>query len=153
MDESKVASRALDLDVEKFAAGQDHSDSGNHNARGALIKHHYHASNWPSKHPRFKHPAYEAYKNVPAEEQNKILEAREHARNPEMEEAAKEREKAQALGRFWRPSRSKRRKPGLCLRRRVHRPAARLNLNPTVPSLSRYHHHHRRRRRHNFCPV
>ncbi|KXX81257.1 hypothetical protein MMYC01_203205 [Madurella mycetomatis] len=100
MDESKVASRALDLDVEKFAAGQDHSDSGNHNARGALIKHHYHASNWPSKHPRFKHPAYEAYKNVPAEEQNKILEAREHARNPEMEEAAKEREKAQALGRF-----------------------------------------------------
>jgi len=58
MDESKIVSRVLVLDVEKFAAGQGHSDSGNHNARGALVKHHYHASNWPSKHPRFKHPAY-----------------------------------------------------------------------------------------------
>ena len=58
IDESKVVRGVLVLDVEKFAAGQGHSDSGNHNARGALVKHHYHASNWPSKHPRFKHPVY-----------------------------------------------------------------------------------------------
>ncbi|EON99936.1 putative glycosyltransferase family 32 protein [Phaeoacremonium minimum UCRPA7] len=58
LDESKVISRILVLDVEAFAAGQGHSDSGNHNARGALVKHHYHASNWPSRHPRFNHPVY-----------------------------------------------------------------------------------------------
>lgn len=58
MDESKLVSRVLVLDVEAFAAGQGHSDSGNHNARGALVKHHYHASNWPSRHPRFRHPVY-----------------------------------------------------------------------------------------------
>lgn len=58
LDESKIVSRVLVLDVEAFAAGQGHSDSGNHNARGALVKHHYHASNWPSRHPRFTHPVY-----------------------------------------------------------------------------------------------
>lgn len=58
LDESKIVSRVLVLDVEAFAAGQGHSDSGNHNSRGALVKHHYHASNWPSRHPRFNHPAY-----------------------------------------------------------------------------------------------
>ncbi|KAJ9138296.1 Alpha-1,6-mannosyltransferase Och1 [Coniochaeta hoffmannii] len=58
MDESRLVSRVLVLDVEAFAAGQGHSDSGNHNARGALVKHHYHASNWPSRHPRFRHPVY-----------------------------------------------------------------------------------------------
>ena len=41
-----------------FAAGQGHSDSGNHNARTALVKHHYHASGWPLSHPRFNHPIY-----------------------------------------------------------------------------------------------
>lgn len=58
LDESKIVSRVLVLDVEAFAAGQGHSDSGNHNSRGALVKHHYHASNWPSRHPRYNHPAY-----------------------------------------------------------------------------------------------
>ncbi|KAK4225173.1 glycosyltransferase family 32 protein [Podospora fimiseda] len=69
----------------KFAAGQGHSGSGNHNARGTLVKHHYHASNWPSKHPRFKHPAYgecvkkwdedvEVFKGLSREEQKKIFE-------------------------------------------------------------------------------
>ncbi|KAI1076657.1 glycosyltransferase family 32 protein [Whalleya microplaca] len=58
LDESKLVSGVLILDVEAFAAGQGHSDSGNHNARGALVKHHYHASNWPSRHPRFNHPMY-----------------------------------------------------------------------------------------------
>ncbi|KAK5992709.1 Initiation-specific alpha-1,6-mannosyltransferase [Cladobotryum mycophilum] len=58
MDESRLVGGVLVLDVEAFCAGQGHSDSGNHGARGALVKHHFHASNWPSRHPRFKHPAY-----------------------------------------------------------------------------------------------
>ncbi|KAI1390466.1 glycosyltransferase family 32 protein [Hypoxylon trugodes] len=58
LDESKAVRGMLVLNVEAFAAGQGHSDSGNHNARGALVKHHYHASNWPSRHPRFNHPIY-----------------------------------------------------------------------------------------------
>ncbi|KAA8629215.1 hypothetical protein SMACR_03722 [Sordaria macrospora] len=58
LGESKLVSRVLVLTVEAFAAGQGHSNSGNHDARAALVKHHYHASNWPSRHPRYKHPAY-----------------------------------------------------------------------------------------------
>ncbi|KAI9904202.1 hypothetical protein N3K66_000731 [Trichothecium roseum] len=58
MDESKIVGRVLVLDVEAFCAGQGHSDSGNHGARGALVKHHYHASGWPSRHRRYNHPAY-----------------------------------------------------------------------------------------------
>ncbi|KAK5089685.1 hypothetical protein LTR70_001526 [Exophiala xenobiotica] len=58
MDESRVVGRVLVLTVEAFAAGQGHSDSGNHNAKQALVKHHYHASKWPTNHPRYKHPVY-----------------------------------------------------------------------------------------------
>lgn len=58
MDESKVVGGILVLTVEAFAAGQGHSDSGNHNAKQALVKHHYHASQWPTSHPRYKHPVY-----------------------------------------------------------------------------------------------
>ena len=58
MGESKLVSGVLVMTVEAFAAGQGHSDSGNHNARTALVKHHYHASQWPSKHPRYTHPVY-----------------------------------------------------------------------------------------------
>ncbi|KAG5994955.1 hypothetical protein E4U52_000549 [Claviceps spartinae] len=58
LDESKVVGRVMVLTVEAFCAGQGHSDSGNHGSRGALVKHHYHASNWPSKHRRYTHPAY-----------------------------------------------------------------------------------------------
>lgn len=58
MRESKLVGGFLVLTVEAFAAGQGHSDSGNHNARGALVKHHYHASEWPLLHPRFSHPIY-----------------------------------------------------------------------------------------------
>ncbi|KAK4135548.1 glycosyltransferase family 32 protein [Trichocladium antarcticum] len=120
IDESTVVSRVLVLDVEKFAAGQGHSDSGNHNARGALVKHHYHASNWPSKHPRFSHPAYgevehcnwdpvcvkqwdddvAAWKALSQTEQNKILEAREQEHNFGLDLGGKEHEKAQALERL-----------------------------------------------------
>ncbi|KAI1090818.1 glycosyltransferase family 32 protein [Rostrohypoxylon terebratum] len=94
LDESKVVGGILVLDVEAFAAGQGHSDSGNHNARGALVKHHYHASNWPSRHPRYNHPVYgevercnwnadcvrkwdedvEAFGLLPLEEQQKRIE-------------------------------------------------------------------------------
>ncbi|TFA98307.1 Initiation-specific alpha-1,6-mannosyltransferase [Trichoderma ghanense] len=58
LDESKLVGGILVLTVEAFCAGQGHSDSGNHNARNALVKHHFHASNWPSRHPRYRHPAY-----------------------------------------------------------------------------------------------
>ncbi|KAL2869153.1 glycosyltransferase family 32 protein [Aspergillus lucknowensis] len=58
MAESKLVGGFLVLTVEAFAAGQGHSDSGNHEARAALVKHHYHASGWPNKHPRYKHPIY-----------------------------------------------------------------------------------------------
>jgi mannosyltransferase OCH1-like enzyme len=58
MGESKVVGGVLVLTVEAFAAGQGHSDSGNHNARTALVKHHYHASKWPTTHPRYSHPVY-----------------------------------------------------------------------------------------------
>jgi mannosyltransferase OCH1-like enzyme len=56
--ESKLLAGVLVLTVEAFAAGQGHSDSGNHDARTALVRHHYHASGWPSHHPRFNHPLY-----------------------------------------------------------------------------------------------
>lgn len=56
--ESKLVGGVLVLTVEAFAAGQGHSDSGNHNAKTALVKHHYHASNWPTTHPRYNHPVY-----------------------------------------------------------------------------------------------
>jgi mannosyltransferase OCH1-like enzyme len=56
--ESRLQSRILVLNVEAFAAGQGHSDSGNHDSRGALVKHHYHASGWPSRHPRHSHAMY-----------------------------------------------------------------------------------------------
>ena len=58
MAESKLVGGVLVLTVEAFAAGQGHSDSGNHNARTALVKHHYHASMWPINHPRYSHPIY-----------------------------------------------------------------------------------------------
>lgn len=112
MDESVIVNRVLILDVEKFAAGQGHSDSGNHNARGALVKHHYHASNWPSKHPRFKHPAYgeveacnwnsecvkkwdediKAFERLPEGEQKRVIEKRKKEEAERLEKARKEQE-------------------------------------------------------------
>ncbi|KAK4183607.1 family 32 putative glycosyltransferase [Podospora australis] len=120
LDESVVVNRVLVLDVEKFAAGQGHSDSGNHNARGALVKHHYHASNWPSKHPRYKHPAYgeveqcnwnkacvdkwdqdvAAWETLSEEGKNKILDEKRAELERKMEEAKREQEKAAALERL-----------------------------------------------------
>ncbi|CCU75907.1 unnamed protein product [Blumeria hordei] len=58
MIETKLVGGVLVLTVEAFAAGQGHSDSGTHEAKTALVKHHYHASGWPKTHPRHNHPAY-----------------------------------------------------------------------------------------------
>lgn len=54
--ESKLVGNVLVLPVEAFAAGQGHSDSGNHDTKYSLVRHHYHASKWPSAHPRYRHP-------------------------------------------------------------------------------------------------
>ncbi|KAK3358037.1 nucleotide-diphospho-sugar transferase [Lasiosphaeria hispida] len=117
MDESRVVSRVLVLDVEAFAAGQGHSDSGNHNARGALVKHHYHASNWPSKHPRFAHPAFgevercnwdadcvrkwdedvAAYKTMSTEQQQKKISERKTEQLRQLDAARKLQEQASQL--------------------------------------------------------
>src|SRR5262249_25165452 len=56
--EAKLVGRVLVLTSEAFAAGTGHSDSGNHGGKSALIKHHFHASSWPTSHPRYKHPVY-----------------------------------------------------------------------------------------------
>ncbi|KAF2761277.1 hypothetical protein EJ05DRAFT_473807 [Pseudovirgaria hyperparasitica] len=58
MSESKLVGGVLVLTVEAFAAGQGHSDSGNHDSRSALVKHRFHASGWPTTHPRYLHPVY-----------------------------------------------------------------------------------------------
>ena len=112
MSESKLVSGVLVLTVEAFAAGQGHSDSGNHDARAALVKHHYHASNWPSRHPRFKHPAYgeveqcnwrdacvkkwdkdvAAFKKLPEEEQKRIVAEKERERKEKERKEKEEKE-------------------------------------------------------------
>lgn len=56
--ESKDVGGVLVLTVEAFAAGQGHSDSGNHDGKIPLVKHHYHASGWPTQHPRYRHPLF-----------------------------------------------------------------------------------------------
>ncbi|KAI4759233.1 hypothetical protein E4T52_16449 [Aureobasidium sp. EXF-3400] len=58
LTEAKLVGGILVLPVEAFAAGTGHSDSGNHKGKGAMVKHHFHASSWPTNHPRFKHPVY-----------------------------------------------------------------------------------------------
>jgi hypothetical protein len=110
MGESLIVSRVLVLTVEAFAAGQGHSDSGNHEARAALVRHHYHASNWPSRHPRYSHPVFgeveqcnwnddcvhkwdddvAAFKKLPDEEQKRVI--ADHEREEEEKKKAKEEE-------------------------------------------------------------
>ncbi|TVY67369.1 Initiation-specific alpha-1,6-mannosyltransferase [Lachnellula suecica] len=58
LQEPTLVGNTLVLTVEAFAAGQGHSNSGNHDSPAALVKHHYHASKWPSRHPRYSHPAF-----------------------------------------------------------------------------------------------
>lgn len=56
--ESKMVAGILVLTVEAFAAAQGHSDSGSHESKAAMVRHHYHASGWPDTHPRYNHPLY-----------------------------------------------------------------------------------------------
>ena len=58
LTEPRFVGGILVLTVKAFAAGQGHSNSGFHNATEVLAKHHYHASGWPKKHPRYLHPVY-----------------------------------------------------------------------------------------------
>ncbi|KAF4636873.1 hypothetical protein G7Y89_g1196 [Cudoniella acicularis] len=114
--ESKLVGGILVLTVEAFAAGQGHSDSGNHYSRGALAKHHYHASGWPSAHPRYSHPVHgevekcnwdpecvklwdyskAVFENLPAEEQQKQIAAEEEKQRVAQEIANAEAAKAAA---------------------------------------------------------
>ncbi|CAK7243346.1 MAG: hypothetical protein STHCBS139747_004864 [Sporothrix thermara] len=115
MSESKLIGGVLVLTVEAFAAGQGHSDSGNHDARAALVRHHYHASNWPSRHPRYKHPVYGEvekcnwnddcvhkwdedvanFKKLSEAEQRKLIEEHEKQEKEEKEKQEEERKKKQ----------------------------------------------------------
>ncbi|AEO60901.1 glycosyltransferase family 32 protein [Thermothelomyces thermophilus ATCC 42464] len=112
LDESKVVSRVLVLTVEAFAAGQGHSHSGTHDSRAALVRHHYHASNWPSRHPRYSHPAYgevercnwnpecvrtwdknvEAFSKLSDEEKAKIIEQKQKEKEEEEKKRKAEEE-------------------------------------------------------------
>ncbi|KAK1959874.1 glycosyltransferase sugar-binding region DXD domain-containing protein-containing protein [Colletotrichum sublineola] len=118
IDESKVVSNILVRDVESFAAGQGHSDSGNHNSRGALVKHHYHASNWPSRHPRFRHPIFgevercnwniecvmkwdqdiAAFNSLSPEEQKQEIEKHENLQRLQAQQAEQKAEQQKAVG-------------------------------------------------------
>jgi len=113
LGESKVVSRVLVLTVEAFAAGQGHSNSGNHDARAALVRHHYHASNWPSRHPRYSHPAYgevercnwnkecvktwdkniEAFSKLSEEEKKKIVDQKQREKEEAEQKKKDEEEK------------------------------------------------------------
>lgn len=58
LKESKLVEGVLVLPAEAFAASSGHSHSGTHDGRQALVRHHYHASMWPSQHHRYRHPVY-----------------------------------------------------------------------------------------------
>lgn len=117
MEESKMIGNILVQNVEAFAAGQGHSDAGNHDSRHALIRHHYHASHWPEAHPRFSHPMYgevercnwnaecvakwdedtAAWEKLPEEERNKQLALKEFGEREQRER--EERENAERWAR------------------------------------------------------
>jgi hypothetical protein len=102
--EAKLLGGVLVHTSEAFAAGTGHSDSGNHGGKGALIKHHFHASSWPTNHPRYKHPVYGEvekcnwnpecvrlwdsntafFQGLPEQERQKLIELKkiEDAKNP-----------------------------------------------------------------------
>lgn len=103
MSESKLVSRVLVLTIEAFAAGQGHSESGTHDSKAALVRHHYHASNWPSRHHRYSHPAYGEvercnWNDECVKQWDKDVEAFSHLSKVEQEKviAEKERERKEA---------------------------------------------------------
>jgi hypothetical protein len=98
---------------------QGHSNSLTHDSPRALVKHHYHASLWPSRHPRYSHPAYgmveecnwnpecvsawdantAAFPSLPEDEKAKLIAAHETALREKddkeaAEKAAAEKEEA-----------------------------------------------------------
>ncbi|KAH6665458.1 putative glycosyl transferase [Halenospora varia] len=122
--ESKLVGGILVLPVEAFAAGQGHSDSGNHYSRGALAKHHYHASGWPSSHPRYSHPVHgevekcnwdvecvklwdyskALFEKLPVEEQEKQIREKEEERRIAQMEAEAEALKAAEAAKVQSPN-------------------------------------------------
>jgi len=115
LTDPKLIGNILVLTVEAFAAGQGHSNSGNHNSPKALVKHHYHASLWPSRHPRYSHPAYgmveecnwnpecvrawdankASFPSLPAEEQARLIAAHETALQEKDDKKAAEKANAE----------------------------------------------------------
>lgn len=111
ISEPVLVGNTLVLTVEAFAAGQGHSHSGNHDNPLALVRHHYHASLWPSRHPRYSHPAYgqveecnwdracvdwwtehtDNWDNLSEEEQKKAIEKHEERNKERFEKEEEER--------------------------------------------------------------
>ncbi|CAG8952580.1 hypothetical protein HYFRA_00009686 [Hymenoscyphus fraxineus] len=58
LNESILIGDILVLPVQTFASNQGHSHSEDPEPIKALVRHHYHASLWPSRHPRYSHPGY-----------------------------------------------------------------------------------------------
>lgn len=58
LTEPKRVGNILVLTIDAFAAGQDHSNSGDHSSEAAMVKHHYHATSWTDSFSRYSHPAY-----------------------------------------------------------------------------------------------
>jgi mannosyltransferase OCH1-like enzyme len=58
LKEPKRVGNILVLTIDAFAAGQDHSGSGEHSSDAAMVKHHYHATGWTDSFSRYSHPAY-----------------------------------------------------------------------------------------------
>ncbi|KAF4631247.1 hypothetical protein G7Y89_g6887 [Cudoniella acicularis] len=77
MTEARQVGSILVLPVQTFAAGQGHSNSGDHNHELALVRYHYHASQWPKKHPRYSHPAYAGFDSKPQEEKERLIKEHE----------------------------------------------------------------------------
>ena len=116
--EPKLIGGVLVLTVRAFAAGQGHSNSASHNSTEALVKHHYHASRWPTRHPRYAHPVYRevelcnwnktcvqqwdadttAFKSISKEQQTvMIAEAKERLDKEIAERVAAEKEEADRI--------------------------------------------------------
>jgi hypothetical protein len=58
LKEPKRVGNILVLTIDAFAAGQDHSGSGEQSSDAAMVKHHYHATGWTDSFSRYSHPAY-----------------------------------------------------------------------------------------------
>ena len=111
MDAPVLVENILVLTVDAFAAGQDHSHSGDYSSEAALVKHHYHATGWTDSFSRYSHPAYgmveecgwkmecvkqwdanrTAFPSLPQEQQQQLITDHE---NYWKEDAVKEREAA-----------------------------------------------------------